>query len=231
MDFLLEAMREAFKLLFRLDPEFLHIVGVSLKVSAASILFATLIGVPLGFLVGRGRFPGRKTVSTLLNTLMALPTVVVGLFVFSLIARQGPLGSLGLLYTPWAMIFGQTVLASPIIAALTLAAVEGADPRIADTALTLGASRTRVGWAVLAESRLALLAALTAGFGRIFAEVGVSMMLGGNIRWYTRNITTTIALESSMGEFAMGLALGLVLLLVAFGLNLTVQLLRTRPDA
>jgi tungstate transport system permease protein len=165
-----------------------------------------------------------------MNTLMALPTVVVGLFVFSLIANRGPFGGLNLLFTPWAMILGQAVLAAPIIAALTLAAVEGADPRIADTALTLGATRARASWALLSESRLAVLAAVTAGFGRVFAEVGVSMMLGGNIKNYTRNITTTIALQSSMGEFALGLALGIVLLTVAFGLNLAVQLLRSKTE-
>ncbi len=228
MDFLAQAFGEALRLLFSLDAELLHITGVSLKVSFASVVLATLLGVPLGFLVGVGRFRGRRALALLLNTLMALPTVVVGLFVFGLISRRGPLGSLDLLYSPWAMILGQAVLATPIIASLTLVAVEGADPRIAETALTLGASRCRAARAVLFETRLALLAAVAAGFGRVFAEVGVSMMLGGNIRWYTRNITTAIALQSSMGEFALGLALGLILLVIAFAVNLGVQLMRPR---
>jgi tungstate transport system permease protein len=226
MDFLLDAFADALKLLFGFDRELFHIVGVSLKVSIGSVLVASLAGIPLGFLVATARFRGRKALVTILNTLMALPTVVVGLFVFGLLSRAGPLGPLNLLYTPWAMMVGQAVLATPIIAALTLTAVEGADPRIAETARTLGASPARMGWAVLFETRLAVLAAVTAGFGRVFAEVGVSMMLGGNIRLYTRNITTTIALQSSMGEFALGLALGMVLLLVAFLLNLAVQGLR-----
>jgi tungstate transport system permease protein len=230
MNFLFDAFGEALRLLFGFDAELVHIVGVSLKVSLASTGLALVLGVPVGFMVGAGRFRGRRAAATLLNTLMARPTVAVGLFVFALLTRAGPLGSLGILYTPWAVILGQTVLATPIIAALTMAAVEGADPRIAETARTLGAGRLSVSWAVLWESRLAVLAAVTAGFGRVFAEVGVAMMLGGNIRWYTRTITTTMALSSSKGEFALALALGLVLLAIAFVLNLAVQLLRTNRE-
>ena len=165
-----------------------------------------------------------------MNTLMALPTVVVGLFVFSLIAHNGPFGALGLLYTPWAMVLGQAVLATPIIAALTLAAVEGADPRIAETARSLGASGPRAAWAVLSESRLAVFASVTAGFGRVFAEVGVSMMLGGNIAHHTRNLTTAIALETSKGEFAVAMALGIILLALALGLNFLLRWFQGRRE-
>ncbi|MCU0724072.1 MAG: ABC transporter permease [Planctomycetes bacterium] len=147
-----------------------------------------------------------------------------------MLCRQGPFGAFGLLFTPWAMLAGQAVLATPILAALALAAVEGADPRIAETARTLGATRARVSWVLLAECRAGIAAAVASGFGRVFAEVGASMMLGGNIRGYTRNVTTTIALETAKGEFAMGLALGAVLLLVALAVNLAVQALRAGPE-
>lgn len=226
MDFLLDTAREAFRLLWDRDPDTLRAVGISLKVSAASSALAAALGIPLGFLVGMKRFPGRRAAVVLLHTSMAVPTVVVGLFVYFLICRRGPLGELGLLFTPWAMVAGQTLLALPILAAFTLAAVEGADARIAETARTLGATRAREAWAVLTECRAGVAAAVAAGFGRVFAEVGVSMMLGGNIRGVTRNIPTTIALETGKGEFAMGLALGAVLLLVALAVNLAVQALR-----
>jgi tungstate transport system permease protein len=226
LDFLLDTAVEAFRLLRDRDPDTLRAVGISLKVSAASTALAAALGIPLGVCVGMGRFPGRRAVVVLLHTAMAVPTVVVGLFVYFLICRRGPLGEFGLLFTPWAMVVGQTLLALPILAAFTLAAVEGADARIAETARTLGATRAREAWAVLAECRAGIAAAVAAGFGRVFAEVGVSMMLGGNIRGLTRNIPTTIALETGKGEFAMGLALGAVLLLVALIVNLAVQTLR-----
>lgn len=229
MDFLWEAAREALGLLWRRDPEMLHAIGVSLGVSTLAVAVAAILGVPLGFLLGMARFRGRRAAVGLVNTAMAVPTVVVGLFVFCLICRRGPFGGMDLLFTPWAMAAGQTILAAPILAALTLAAVEGADPRISETARTLGAGGARTAWAVLAECRAAMAAAVVAGFGRVFAEVGVSMMLGGNIRWFTRNVTTTIALETAKGEFGMGLALGAVLLVVALAVNLAVQALRAPP--
>jgi tungstate transport system permease protein len=167
-------------------------------------------------------------VLTLFNTLMALPTVVVGLVLFGLFSRQGPLGALGLLFTPWAMIVGQFVLAIPIVANYTLAAVAGADPRILPTAQTLGAGRLQGVWQLLLEVRFGVMAAIVAGFGRVIAEVGVAMMLGGNIRGYTRTMTTAIALETSKGEFAFGLALGIVLLGVALIVNLFLNLLQQR---
>jgi tungstate transport system permease protein len=159
---------------------------------------------------------------------MALPTVVVGLLLFGLFSRQGPLGPLGLLFTPWAMIAGQTVLATPIVANLVLAAVTGADNRIIDTALTLGATRLQASIQMLREIRFGVMAAIIAGFGRVIAEVGVAMMLGGNIRNSTRTMTTAIALETSKGEFAFGLALGIILLSVALIMNLFLNILQQR---
>lgn len=220
MDYILTGLSDALKMIVSFDPEVIRIALVSVKISTSSIILATLAGVPLGFYVAIRDFWGKRAVITVLNTLMALPTVVVGLLVYSLISRRGPLGPIGLLYTPWAMIIGQTILALPIVAALSLSATQGIDKRVEKTALTLGASNLRTAFFILAEGKFALLSAIIAGFGRVFAEVGVSMMLGGNIRGFTRNITTAIAFETGKGEFALGIALGLILLTVAFSINI-----------
>ena len=206
-------------MLATLNREMLVIILVSLKVCTVSTLFAALWGIPLGFGVATRNFWGKQAVITMLNTLMAMPTVVVGLLVYAAISRRGPLGSLGLLYTPWAMVIGQTILIIPIIAALSLSAIQSVDVRVQKTALTLGASRWQTALVICSEGKYALFAAIITGFGRVFAEVGISMMIGGNIRGYTRNITTAIALETSKGEFSLGLALGIVLLTVAFTIN------------
>lgn len=228
MDYLLTSLGGALGLIINLNRDVASAVWVSLYTSLLAIVFAALLGIPVGAAIGLGRFPGRRFLTTLLNTLMALPTVVVGLILFGLFSRQGPLGPLGLLFTPWAMIVGQIVLATPIVANYTLAAVAGADPRILPTALTLGAGRLRGTWQLLLEIRFGMMAAIVAGFGRVIAEVGVAMMLGGNIRGTTRTMTTAIALETSKGEFAFGLALGLVLMSVALIVNLFLNLLQQR---
>ncbi len=228
MGYLLESLQHALQLIFSFDGEVYRTVWTSLYTSLTAIVLAAICGVPMGVAVGLLRFPGRRAVMTLLNTLLALPTVVVGLVLFGLFSRQGPLGPLGLLFTPWAMIAGQIVLATPIVANYTVAAVAGADPRILPTAQTLGASRLRGAWQLLQEVRFGVMAAIVAGFGRVIAEVGVAMMLGGNIRGYTRTMTTAIALETSKGEFAFGLALGTVLLGVALFVNLFLHLLQQR---
>jgi tungstate transport system permease protein len=228
LDFLTESLRAALALILTFDAEVVGAVWTSLYTSTAGILLAALVGIPVGTLIGVGRFTGRRAVLTLPNTLMALPTVVVGLVIYGFLSRQGPLGPLGLLFTPMAMIVGQTVLAAPIVANYTVAAVTGADPRIMNTALTLGAGRLRAAWQLLLEVRFGVMAAVVAGFGRVIAEVGVAMMLGGNIRGYTRTMTTAIALETSKGEFAFGLALGLVLMTVALVVNLFLNLLQQR---
>jgi tungstate transport system permease protein len=211
-----------------LDPEVVHAVWTSLSTSAIAVILAAGLGIPAGTLLGLGRFAGRRAALTVLNTLMALPTVVVGLVVYGMLSRQGPLGGWGLLFTPAAMIIGQTVLSAPIVANYTVAAVAGADPRIMSTALTLGAGRLRGAWQLLLEVRFGVMAAVVAGFGRVIAEVGVAMMLGGNIRNYTRTMTTAIALETSKGEFAFGLALGIVLMAVALFINLFLNLLQQK---
>jgi len=228
LGFLFESLQHALRLILTFDPEVFRTVWTSLYTSLTAIVLAAVSGVPAGAAVGLLRFPGRRVVLTLLNTLMALPTVVVGLVLFGFFSRQGPLGFWGLLFTPYAMIAGQIVLATPIVANYTVAAVAGADPRILPTARTLGAGRLRGTWQLLLEVRFGVMAAIVAGFGRVIAEVGVAMMLGGNIRGYTRTMTTAIALETSKGEFAFGLALGILLLSVALIVNLFLHLLQQR---
>ena len=228
MGYLGESLLHAIKLIFAFNQDVQSAVWTSLFTSSSAIVVAAIIGIPAGVLLGLSRFRGRRLVVTLLNTLMALPTVVVGLVLFGVLSRQGPLGSLGLLFTPLAMIAGQVVLATPIVANYVLAAVKGADERIFDTALTLGATRFQAGVQLLKELRFGVMAAVIAGFGRVIAEVGVAMMLGGNIRNSTRTMTTAIALETSKGEFAFGLSLGIVLLSVALFVNLFLNLLQQR---
>lgn len=228
MAFVGDSLGVALNLLATLDREVLAAVWVTLWVGCWSILLASLVGVPLGLLVGLNQFPLRGSLVTLLNTLMALPTVVVGLVVYGLISRQGPLGELGLLFSPQAMVIGQTLLAIPIVANYTLAAIEGADPRIMPTALSLGGTPLQGTLLLVREVRFGIMAALIAGFGRVISEVGVAMMLGGNIRDYTRTMTTAIALETSKGEFGFGLALGLVLMTVALLVNLVLHSFQQR---
>ena len=228
MGYLGDSLLTALELILGFDREIRMTVWTSLYTSSCSIVIAALIGVPVGLWLGLNRFRGRQIVIALLNTLMAMPTVVVGLLLFGLLSRQGPLGPLGLLFTPLAMIAGQTVLATPIVANLVLSAVTGADRRIINTALTLGATQLQAAIQLLREIRFGVMAAVIAGFGRVIAEVGVAMMLGGNIRNSTRTMTTAIALETSKGEFAFGLALGMLLLSVALIVNLFLNVLQQR---
>ena len=202
--------------------EVFEIMGVSLRVSLGATVLATLVAVPAGFLLAVSSFRGKRPLVTTITTLMALPTVVVGLLIYILLSRSGPLGSLGLLYTPTAMVVGQFVLALPIITALTYTAVSSVDERVRKTAESLGASPLQTSWTVLKEGRLGIIAAIVAGFGRVIAEVGSAIMVGGNIRGYTRTMTTTITLETAKGNFALGLTLGLILLVVALSINMIV---------
>ena len=214
MNYIIDGFVKALQLIFSFDREVFSAVLVSLRVSCTAIVFATVIGLPLGFCIAIREFRGKRVVVTILNTLMALPTVVVGLTVYSLVSRRGPLGPLNLLYTPSAMVIGQFVLATPIISALTISATQSVDKEVETTAVTLGASRRQVASTVLLEAKVGLLAAVIAGFGRIIGEVGAAMMLGGNIRSVTRTISTAIALQTSMGEFEVGIALGIILMFI-----------------
>lgn len=228
MEYLLEGVRHAFELILTLDREIVTITFISLNISIIAIICASVTGVPVGFIIGINKFRGRSIVITILNTLMAFPTVVVGLLVYSMVSHKGPLGPLGLLFTPTAMIIGQFILATPIIMALTISATQGIDPKVKSTAMVLGANSFQSGIAIVLEARFAIIAAVIAGFGRIIGEVGASMMLGGNIRGYTRNITTAIALETSKGEFSLGMALGFILLTVALIINFLLRLMQSK---
>ncbi|MFC1496607.1 ABC transporter permease [Candidatus Margulisiibacteriota bacterium] len=200
------------------------IIWTSVRIAITSAALATAVGIPLGLFLAIKKFRGKRLVATILNTLTAIPTVVIGLLVYSFIARQGPLGSYGLLFTPAAILIGQFILALPIITAMAFSITCGKEERIVKTAYGLGAGPLEAYKIFLWEIKIPLLAAVMAGFGRVIGEVGVSMMLGGNIYRYTRTMTTAIALETSKGEFAFGLTLGLVLLAVALGVNLMVPL-------
>lgn len=231
MNFYIDAFRSALGLIWSLDPELIEIVGVSLQVSATSTLIAALVGIPLGLLVALGEFKAKRVVITILNTLLALPTVVIGLFVYGVISRRGMLGSLELLYTPWAIVIGQIFLVIPIVTIFTITAVNRVDERYRRTAMTLGAGPVHTGLVILREARLGILAAVAAAFGRVIAEIGISMMLGGNIEGVTRTMTTAMAMQYDKGEFVLAVALGLVLLTICLGLNagLNALLGRTRP--
>jgi len=228
--YLLHALKDAFGLIISLDREIIRICLISITVSSCSTLLAGLVGVPLGVLVGSYNFFGKRFISTLLNTLQALPTVVIGLLVYGFISRHGPFGKHGILFTPYAMVIGQFILAVPIISALTISAISSLDRRISQTAMTMGATSFQTMCKSVKESGYVIWAAVIAGFGRVFAEIGISMMLGGNIKNYTRNITTAIAYETGKGEFSLALALGVILLTVAFMINIVFHFLQHRQD-
>jgi len=220
MEFLLDSFFSALLLLWSMDPELIEIVSVSLKVSSSSTILASLVGVPAGFIIAFREFPGKRLLITILNTLLALPTVVIGLFVYAFISRRGILGVLDLLYTQKAMVIGQVILILPIITVFTISAISRVDERYRKTAMTLGANGLQTAWVIIREARFAIVAAVIAAFGRVIAEVGISMMLGGNAKGFTRTMTTAMALEYDKGEFVLGVALGIVLLTVSFGLNI-----------
>ncbi len=224
------ASLRAFELLISGDAQLWTIIGVSFSVSLRAILIAVPIGLPVALLLAFGRFPGRRMLVTTFNSLMAVPAVVVGLTVYLMLSRAGPFGDLKLLFTQTAMVIGQAVLALPLLIAMAHAALQSADLRAWETALTLGAASPRALLTVMHEVRFALMAAVIAAFGRVIAEVGVSLMVGGNILNYTRNIPTAIALETSKGEFAQGIALGAVLLFLALVLNFFLNLFQGRGE-
>lgn len=216
---LLEGIIEAFSLIFTLDPNLVRIVLLSLQVSLLAVVFATLAGVPLGAYLGLKPPERTRFVSKLLYTLMGLPPVVAGLVIYLLISRMGPLGFLGLLYSPTAMVVAQFALAVPIIAALTMIGIRSKGKEVQETARTLGAGRFLTAWTVVRESRFAIFGAVVTGLGRVIAEVGAVMIVGGNIEGHTRVMTTAIVLETGKGNFELALGLGLILLLISFFIN------------
>ena len=228
MDFIVTGVLEAFRLLFSGDPQTYSAVATTLKVSTASMLTSLILGIPLGFALGYFNFRGKSQVRLVVDTLLALPTVFIGLLVYALVSRQGPLGQYGLLFSIPGMAIGQAILALPIVIGLCATAIEGMDQKLRIALLSLGCDRRQLFLSSLWEARRGILAAGVAAYGRVMTEVGISMMVGGNIKWHTRTITTAIALETNKGQFGMGVALGLVLLVIAFGVNLSVSFLRKR---
>lgn len=228
MDFIVQGILKALELLVQGDPETYSAVLATVKVSSLSMTVSLLLGIPLGYLLGYLRFPGKKGVRTVVDTLLALPTVFIGLLVYAFISNRGPLGEFGLLFTLPGIAIGQTILALPIIIALTATAVESLDRSLRLTLASLGASPRQILLTSLWEARLGILIAGVTATGRVLTEVGISMMVGGNIKWHTRTITTAIALETNKGLFATGIALGIVLLAMAFAINLSLSFLRRR---
>ena len=226
MDFLLNGFLEAFRLLFSGDEETYSAIRATLYTSSVSIFFAILVGFPLGFTLGFYDFRGRRVLRLLSDTALAMPTVAIGLILYAFITRNGPFGEFGLLFTLKAVMLGQFVLALPIIVSLSASVVENMDKKHYLTILNLRLSAPRLVSCVLYELRYALMVVVATAYGRIVAEVGVAMMIGGNIKYFTRTITTAVSLETNKGEFAMGIALALVLIFIAFAVNLAIHALK-----
>ncbi len=228
MDLVLEGLKKAFWLLITFDPEVLGITLLSIKVSGSATLISLVIGISVGATVALSRFPGRAIVVSLINTGMALPPVVVGLFVTISLWRNGPLGFLGILYTPLAMILAQAIIATPIVTGITLAAVQQLPAKLRLQILALGTTRRQMIWILIKEAKLSLLAAIMAGFGGVLSEVGASIMVGGNIRGYSRVLTTATVMETSRGNFDVAIALSIILLLLAYLINLVLTQIQQR---
>ncbi len=228
MELILEGILKAFRLLFTLDPEVFKITLLSLQVSGTATLISLFIGITMGTLIALTEFLGRKLVVSLINTGMGLPPVVVGLFVTIFLWRNGPLGFLGILYTPTAMIAAQAVIATPIVMGITVAAIQALPKNLRLQILALGATRLQMVWILVKEARLPLLAGVMAGFGGVISEVGASIMVGGNIKGYSRVLTTATVMETSRGNFEIAIALGIILLLLAYLINLVLTHIQQR---
>lgn len=228
MNLLTDGFNEAIKLLVSGDESVYSAITTTLTVSSWSLLISLLIGLPLGFFLGYYNFFGKSVIRTVVDTLLALPTVVIGLIAYTMLSQAGPLGHLGLLFSQEAIIIGQIVLGLPIIIALTATQVEAVDKRLYTSLKGLGASSKQILTATLIEARFGLMTAAMTAYGRIMTEIGISMMVGGNIKYYTRTITTAISLETGKGEFVTGIALGLVLFAVALIVNISLAFLKRR---
>ena len=228
MDLIFEGIKKAFWLLVSFDAEVLGITLLSIKVSGSATLISLVIGISVGASVALTRFPGRRIAVSLINTGMALPPVVVGLFVTISLWRNGPLGVLGILYTPLAMIIAQAIIATPIVTGITLASVQQLPTKLRLQILALGATRLQMVWILVKEARLPLLAAVMAGFGGVISEVGASIMVGGNIKGYSRVLTTATVMETGRGNFDVAIALSIILLLLAYLINLVLTQVQQR---
>lgn len=219
MDLIYEGIKQAIFLLITLDPEVMRITLLSLKVSGTATIISLFIGISIGTLVALTQFPGKQFVVSLINTGMGLPPVVVGLFVTIFLWRSGPLGFLGMLYTPTAIIIAQSVIATPIVMGITLAAMQQLPKKMRLQVLALGATPLQSVWVLIREARLPLLAAVMAGFGGVISEIGASIMVGGNIKGYTRVLTTATVMEAGKGNFEVAIALSIILLALAYCIN------------
>lgn len=228
MDLFITGFKEAFMLLTSMDKEVLNIIAVSMHVSGVALVFSTVIGVPLGVLLGLTNFRGKPIIVALLYTGMGFPPVVIGLFVFILLSNSGPLGSLGWLFTVKAMILAQSIISFPLVAGFTMAGVMGVDKNLLSQLKSLGATPIQGAWETIKEARVGVLVSIIAGFGSIISEVGAVMLVGGNIRYSTRVLTTAVVLETRQGRFGMALAFGIILLLITFVVNLAMLYLQKR---
>ena len=223
-----QGLIKAWELIISLDPEVLEITGRSLRIAVTSTAIAGIICLPLGSIIHSYRFRGKRLLISVVQTLYSMPTVSVGLLVFLLFSRSGPLGGFGLMFTPDVMIVGQAILVLPIILGLTISALSGVDKVITDTAVSLGASKFQTSLVTLKEARFAVSAAMILGFGRAISEVGLALMVGGNIRGFTRILTTAISLETSKGDLELALALGMILLFIALVINIALNRIQQR---
>ena len=219
MDSIIEGFKRAFLLIFNLDAELLSIIFLSLRVSGTALLIVSIIGLPLSALISLKKFPARGLSISIMNTLMGLPPVVVGLFVYIMLSRSGPIGFMGLLYTPSAMIIAQTILAFPIVVSLCHSAIVSVNPITKQASMTLGATPLQISVTIIKEARYGIMSGIIAAFGRVMAEVGAILIVGGNIAGYTRVMTTTIALETDKGNFELAIALGIILLTISLAIN------------
>ena len=222
------SLTTAIELIISLDPEVMEIAGRSLRISGAACLLASLVCLPLGSLIHFHHFHGKRALINITQTLFSVPTVLVGLFVFALFSRAGPLGIFGIMLTPTAMVIGQMILITPLLLGLTISALSGVSKETVDTATSLGASGFQTIWLVLREARYAVLAAVIMGFGRAISEVGCAMLVGGNIRGFTRIMTTAISMETSKGDLELAIALGIILLSLALIINIVLNRLQQR---
>ena len=223
-----QGLLKAVQLIVSLDPEVMAITGRSLAIATTSCVLATVICLPLGGVIHFNRFVGKGWLINIIQTLYSVPTVVIGLFVFVFLSRAGPLGGLGLIFTPVAMVAGQVLLISPIMLGLTVSALRSVDKTVTETALSLGASRFQAATITMREARFAILTAVIMGFGRAISEVGLSLIVGGNIKGFTRTLTTAISLETSKGDIGLSIALGIILLFLALLVNVVLNRLQQR---
>jgi tungstate transport system permease protein len=228
MDVIADGIRKALELLVSLDREVLRITLLSLTVSGSATAVSLVLGISIGTAIALGSFPGKRLVISMVNTGMGLPPVVVGLFVSIFLWRNGPLGSLGLLYTPAAMVIAQSIIATPIVMGVTIGAMQSLPPALRIQIRALGATRTQMIWMLMKEARLPLMAGVMAGFGGVISEIGASIMVGGNIRGYTRVLTTATVMETGRGNFDVAIALSVLLLLLTLGVNYLLTLVQQR---